>query len=136
MRAGLAKQPPGHIVAEWDKKKSMPKPVSRIAPPHQVAPEATGCVGHERERSGLRQSMIRPGLEPGISGSGGRRLIHWANGPMLPCRNTGVAIVTHNLIITMPKFILGHCQNVGGATDTGGDDAGRAIDRTALCDIA
>ena len=25
--------------------------------------------------------MTRPGLEPGISGSGGRRLIHWANGP-------------------------------------------------------
>ena len=41
-------------------------------------------------------AMIRPGLEPGISGSGGRRLIHWANGPfsnvfglvfMLPLRN-------------------------------------------------
>ena len=27
--------------------------------------------------------MTRPGLEPGISGSGGRRLIHWANGPFL-----------------------------------------------------
>ena len=26
--------------------------------------------------------VIRPGLEPGISGSGGRRLIHWANGPI------------------------------------------------------
>ena len=25
--------------------------------------------------------MIRPGLQPGISGSGGRRFIHWANGP-------------------------------------------------------
>ena len=28
----------------------------------------------------MRQ-MTRPGLEPGISGSGGRRLIHEANGP-------------------------------------------------------
>ena len=27
------------------------------------------------------QSMTSPGLEPGISGSGGRRLIHQANGP-------------------------------------------------------
>jgi hypothetical protein len=27
-------------------------------------------------------NMTRPGLEPGISGSGGRRLIHLANGPL------------------------------------------------------
>ena len=29
------------------------------------------------------EALIRPGLESGISGSGGRRLIHWANGPMM-----------------------------------------------------
>ena len=30
--------------------------------------------------------LTRPGLEPGISGSGGRRLIHEANGPIAQCR--------------------------------------------------
>ena len=39
------------------------------------------------------QFLTRPGLEPGISGSGGRRLIHWANGPYtcwarIPIRRT------------------------------------------------
>ena len=37
--------------------------------------------------------MIRPGLEPGISGSGGRRLIHWANGPCATCANCANAVL-------------------------------------------
>ena len=37
--------------------------------------------------------MIRPGLEPGISGSGGRRLIHWANGPCANCANCANAVL-------------------------------------------
>jgi hypothetical protein len=33
-------------------------------------------------RVSIINKMTRPGLEPGISGSGGRRLIHKANGPL------------------------------------------------------
>ena len=35
---------------------------------------------NQKQRDG-KKHLTRPGLEPGISGSGGRRLIHWANGP-------------------------------------------------------
>ena len=36
------------------------------------------------------QILTRPGLEPGISGSGGRRLIHWANGPFQVSQNAKI----------------------------------------------
>ena len=41
-----------------------------------------GRYGFSSCQQKLRKVLTRPGLEPGISGSGDRRLIHWANGPV------------------------------------------------------
>ena len=47
-----------------------------------LAPNTHSALGCESVRpKQLDRVLTRPGLEPGISGSGGRRLIHWANGP-------------------------------------------------------
>ena len=80
--------------------------------PLSVSQDSADCMGNE-----WYKSVTRPGLEPGISGSGGRRLIHWANGP-ISAVHVGL---NHNALapLLIAVLLILPCQLRSGAVSTG-----------------